>query len=557
MKGPEEKPDLEDRVRKLVYERGTSRSDLNELLRNCEEARAIAARVLVEEAALVSELRLENAQDWVKLLERGETSPSQAKGAAKGVRWLRRAAVISGLTAACLTAALWFNGRDRKEEEQDRSAATGENRDWEESVGWIRLMAEDGFTARFESLSKGQELRVGPEGARIDLDNGVVISVIGSADMIVDLHSTWLQQGTIFVEVPKEVGLYAVETREGVVVDLGNEFRVSVDPGQETEVMVLKGKGKTFQITDPDDDPKQGTPADGNNNHLSQREGGIQVIEIAEMPERPAFARIGSALRVPDAYRELVDSAKPLLAWDFETAVDGDTIPNRSGPELDGIIKGGAQLIGEAGMNQHLQLGHKNQDGWLDVDTPWLKEDKAPFTLELWARPDLMQWGHLFQLRVDSEFDPVFRYRQGGIITYFCLELTHLSQFHPMAQRPAVRAAFRTPATAHGWETVPGGLNSMLLSPKRYRPGHWHHLVARVGDHDFTLFVNGTIAAKETIERPDHGEQKLILRLGRLYGKAGLTRQFVGAIDEVALYPRALRDEEIARHYKVMTGTLK
>ncbi|MGC6459340.1 MAG: hypothetical protein ACON4R_13350 [Akkermansiaceae bacterium] len=39
--------------------------------------------------------------------------------------------------------------------------------------------------------------------------------------------------------------------------------------------------------------------------------------------------------------------------------------------------------------------------------------------------------------------------------------------------------------------------------------------------------------------------------------KVGLKRQFVGAIDEVALYHEAFSDEEIRKHYQVMTGGSK
>ena len=134
------------------------------------------------------------------------------------------------------------------------------------------------------------------------------------------------------------------------------------------------------------------------------------------------------------------------------------------------------------------------------------------------------------------------------------MEFTRSSVFDQTPDRPTVRTVFRSPATQRADILLDGAVNATLFSPDRYKPGRWHHLVARVGPQDFTLFVNGSIAARQTIGRPDHGEQELHLRVGRLFDDGNKSRQFVGAIDEVAIYDHALSDEEVLKHYQAMAA---
>ena len=79
MKPPESNEELESLVRELVLDGEPRRAELNQLLRENPEARPIAARVLVEEAALISALRLESVQQWADTLQpRG--IPSERRG---------------------------------------------------------------------------------------------------------------------------------------------------------------------------------------------------------------------------------------------------------------------------------------------------------------------------------------------------------------------------------------------------------------------------------------------------------------------------------------------
>src|SRR6056297_1274999 len=118
MKGLSGKGKLEARIRELLFDRENSRAELNELLRQNKEAQAITARLLIEEAVLVSELRLENARDRLGTLEPREVFPLTQSPPAEPGRKIskRRIGILAGLAAAaCLIAALWLTHKPTEE----------------------------------------------------------------------------------------------------------------------------------------------------------------------------------------------------------------------------------------------------------------------------------------------------------------------------------------------------------------------------------------------------------------------------------------------------------
>ena len=60
---------LEARMRELLFDVRNRRDELNDLLREHEEARPIAARLLLEDAALISHLRVDTARRWAEVLQ--------------------------------------------------------------------------------------------------------------------------------------------------------------------------------------------------------------------------------------------------------------------------------------------------------------------------------------------------------------------------------------------------------------------------------------------------------------------------------------------------------
>lgn len=541
--------ELEERVRELVFEGAARRDELNDLLRTKEEARPIAAKVLFEEAALISELRLHNAQHWAALLEPPNATP--AKGPATSTRkpQLLRIVTLAGLAAAIVLTALWVN-RDRQENVSPAEANASEEAS---PIGLMRLMEGDRLSAQPIPVVEGREIELGSERARIDLNNGVVLSLSGPVRMEVEPQRARLWQGQIVVEVPFDRATFTIETDQGRFAERDTIFSVSAQPDEESELAVLRGQVRV-ELTTAEGDilgwqwvkRKEGAV-------IASDHVGVRLLRADELGHNGPIPPGNSALEVSAAYRAAVDAAKPMLLWSFEEILANGQVANQAGHDWAGLIRGECELMDGPG-GKSIRLGRSDRSGWIDGDDAWQKDDPEPFTVELWARPDHIQWGHLFQLWVETEKDPMTGAAPRGQVAYFCMEFTHSGVFGATPNKPAVRTVFRSPATERADMRLPEGVNAELISPDPYVPGRWYHLVARVGPEDFTLFVNGQVAAQQTIRRPDHGEQVLHLRLGRLFDRENKSRQFAGAIDEVALYDRALSDEEVRSHYRAMAG---
>jgi WD40 repeat protein len=91
-----------------------------------------------------------------------------------------------------------------------------------------------------------------------------------------------------------------------------------------------------------------------------------------------------------------------------------------------------------------------------------------------------------------------------------------------------------------------GRPSAMLTSPgKTLRSGVWHHVVIRRQARDFCLFSDGKIVARDSDRHPLN-DTSLPLLMGRRNDGDSRGSPLDGRIDEVAIWARALGDDEIA-----------
>jgi hypothetical protein len=79
----------------------------------------------------------------------------------------------------------------------------------------------------------------------------------------------------------------------------------------------------------------------------------------------------------------------------------------------------------------------------------------------------------------------------------------------------------------------------------------WQHLVAVKDGAAMKLYINGELVGegRDTNELPTG----LRLLIGRLYPDSSRSvRPFIGQLDELAIYDRALSPEEIAKHFQLI-----
>ena len=102
--------------------------------------------------------------------------------------------------------------------------------------------------------------------------------------------------------------------------------------------------------------------------------------------------------------------------------------------------------------------------------------------------------------------------------------------------------------------TYAGGTNT-IMSPASYNDGHWHHVVASQGSAGMKLYVDGQVVGVN----PQTGAESYTgyWRVGGDVTWFGASSNFfAGAIDEVAVYAKALSDQTVSEHYRFGSGTV-
>jgi PKD repeat protein len=95
---------------------------------------------------------------------------------------------------------------------------------------------------------------------------------------------------------------------------------------------------------------------------------------------------------------------------------------------------------------------------------------------------------------------------------------------------------------------VNNGAQTSLVTAKSYNDGQWHHVVATQGTEGMRLWVDTTLVGSNTVT----GAQSYLgyWRAGgdRTWGNT-TSNYITGALDEVAVYARALTEKEVRDHY--------
>ncbi len=242
----------------------------------------------------------------------------------------------------------------------------------------------------------------------------------------------------------------------------------------------------------------------------------------------PASAPVTIASANPAlSYPQTVLADHPLLYWRLGDSAGGAA--DASGQGQTGVYAGGTTQ-GTAGAIPDDSDGAVGFDGRTGIVSSSNRyNDPRTYSLELWFKTTTLMGGRLFGFG-DSQFGTSSRYDR------------------------------------HIWMLADGqisygvytGSTVTIRSPRSYNDGQWHHVVATLGPSGMALYIDGLLIGSNSTTGAQSYSGYWRLGGDNLRGwalaqdsasSAPPSYYFDGSMDEVAVYPSALGQSQVAAHY--------
>lgn len=381
----------------------------------------------------------------------------------------------------------------------------------EEAIAWNRN----------QGVSAGDRIRLQHGLLELELNSGVRVIVEGPASLeLVSSDQIWLEQGRVFAKVPEQARGFSIRTPTSRAVDLGTEFGVYVDEQQTTDVHVVKG------MVDAELLDGEGRKLDSR--RLSQNKAAQFSSVIKEVP-----CRTNDFVKHLQ-YEKVIKESGPYIRLTFDEIQNG-TIPNQVSDQKHAKISFAAPLSGQKD-NQYLTFSSADSEGkegsgqYVLIDS---LEDlfAGDFTFEFWVRPQRVHRATLFRV---FPLDPGLESSNGSVI-----ELMDFSADDPRGLRFLLRNTRFNPQDKE----------TDLYSNQPYEPGRWHHIVGVRSRTQLKLYLDGKLLVQD--ECPQRINQETGLIIGRHLppdNELIVHRDYLGDLDEMLIYRRALSDAEIRAH---------
>ncbi len=473
--------------------------------------------------------------------------------------WFGVSTAYRAAAAALLVSAVYYHFSDdwlRDDLQPQGSVAIAQNERM--SVGVVSTavnctwLESSGITPTINrTIVGGEEFALLEGMAQLRLANGVQLQIAGPASLVVASESSiMLRYGALVGKLTSVEGGLEIAIPSGRLRIDGGEFGVKV-AGEITEVHTFSGQVKatlspfsamsfqqdSFGPSFLPDIPDYQVVEEGSAIRLETKQGALH-LERQFKADRNGFAMMipmDGPLHIPAAYVAAVKASEPLGYWRFDRSAS-NTVLNEQSSSYPLEVEGEVSFSGH-GENNFVDFASGNSNGFLLCRKP-LEEltGQGNYTVECWFKPSHFHHGMVVGLIDKPESDP-----HAGVI----IELQPgLYDPNPLSGR--IRFLHRSP---------PGGgldVGTSCWSERRYRLRHWQHVAAVKEGSELRFYVNGKLSGRETENTPLVGGLHVVCGQHPLRG--GI-RQFVGQLDELAVYSRALGQEELIKHFNAAPQT--
>jgi hypothetical protein len=251
-------------------------------------------------------------------------------------------------------------------------------------------------------------------------------------------------------------------------------------------------------------------------------------------------ALAASRLRITPEYVAKIRAAKPIAYWRFEGDAGG-VMRNEMSDRFH------CRMVGDA-VRWHTSEGNSSAEFGMTAGPGYLISDdlidgliKNDYSIEAWVKPTYFHHGALFSLIQWSPAEsPLDRHR-------LLIEL--------VGPCPGVPNSILRSAEVHPGRIRLIHQTTESYSESPYRVRAWQHIAAVRNGSAVTLYADGKVAA--TAEDSTELGGGMHVLMGQLFPRNPYmkdevsARLFVGELDEVALYNRALSEKELQTHVQL------
>ena len=422
--------------------------------------------------------------------------------------------------------------------------------DWNGAAPWLR--------AADNSVQVGDEIALNEGIAEFRLADGVYISVEGPAGLVLTSPgSLVLQYGKITVRVPWANRKYRILAGSCRVETSDAEFGVWVTGGR-TDIHVFSGDVlasnalmSNLNRSELDADPaplaasrKQFTLGIVSQGHAIAVDNQRNVIRVTHSgkADPSLFATklsMAGPLPVSKSYVDRIRADHPIDYWRFESETD-DAVRNEIPGGCELSVVGDVRLTRLAG-NRVAEIP-PGVDSYMFSRAPLDELANSDYSFEIWVKPSHVHYGTILGLcpaKWPKKFGNAF-----------------LLEVQSPAPQPG-RDNYGYPNSIRFLHRDPPERSSLLgtncFSADPYTVRRWQHVVALKRGPQMELYIDGNLEGQATDGSTLARGQRLVI--GRQALSVDRSLQFIGQLDELAVYTRALTPQEIQAHYKLIDWT--
>jgi hypothetical protein len=371
-----------------------------------------------------------------------------------------------------------------------------------------------------------------------------------------------LQYGKLFAAIDPRNDEFLLGTPLGQVVVDGSASLGVVASGEDVTIHVFAGTA-TFELLWSADalEEEQYTVAAGSSLRLASGKDNILNVQRGDSNERNFIASVPMTedrLAIGGEYVAAVRQMNPLAYWRFESDTE-QCVRNEIADRLHLRIRGDIGWRDYPG-NRSAELGVADKSGYLLTDEDFGDQMIKAYSVEAWVKPSHIHSGAILGLLDWSTETPVTG-RHGILLDLsgptgpwsnrlaMATDTTR-SPIHPRFHPERLRFLQRVPLSADA------NVGTACYSTAIYDCRKWQHFAGVKDGKSLKLYINGQLVAEEKDE--NDGPTGLRALVGQVWpsGIVGKkpARQFVGEVDEVAVYGQALNHQEIVKHFRLGHG---